>query len=68
MPGVQDLEFGVYVQEFIKDGNQSVRVHIYDDGASSAAELDQVEAALCRVADAHPNRPTLKLERWNTTL
>jgi disease resistance protein RPM1 len=80
MPGVQDLEFGVYVQEFIKDGNhhgyyvsltldyfaslQSVRVHIYDDGASSAAEVDQVEAALCRVADAHPNRPRLELKRW----
>jgi disease resistance protein RPM1 len=83
MPSVQKLSFAVYVQEFIKDGNhnndcislaldyfgslQNVHVNIYRDGASSAAEVDQVEAALRRAADAHPNRPRLELNRWNTS-
>jgi disease resistance protein RPM1 len=80
MPSAQKLWFTLYVQEFIKDGNhdndrvslaleyfaslQNVYVRIHCDGASSAAEVEQVEAALRRAADAHPNRPTLKLHRW----
>jgi disease resistance protein RPM1 len=80
MPSAQQLWFQLYVQEFIKDGNhdsdrvslaleyfaslQNVEVYIHYDGASSAAEVEQVEAALRRAADAHPNRPTLKLYRW----
>jgi disease resistance protein RPM1 len=79
MPSVQKLSFAVYVQEFIKDGNhnndcislaldyfgslQNVHVNIYRDGASSAAEVEQVEAALHRAADGHPNRPTLQVTR-----
>jgi disease resistance protein RPM1 len=80
MPSAQKLWFKLYVQEFIKDCNhdsdrvslaleylaslQNVEVYIYSDGDSSAAEVEQVEAALRRAADAHPNRPTLKLHRW----
>jgi disease resistance protein RPM1 len=83
MPSAQQLWFRVYVQEFIKDDNhdsdrvslaleyfaslQNVEVYIHDDGASSAAEVEQVEAALRRAADTHPNRPTLELHRWNSS-
>jgi disease resistance protein RPM1 len=83
MPSAQKLWFRVHVQEFIKDGNhdidrvslaleyfaslQNVVVNIHNDGASSAAEVEQVEAALRRAADAHPNRPTLELHRWNSS-
>jgi disease resistance protein RPM1 len=80
IPSAQELWFRVHAQEVIKDGNhnndcislaldyfpslQDVHVKIYDDGASSAAEVDQVEAA-----DGHPNRPTLQVTRigWNST-
>jgi disease resistance protein RPM1 len=83
MPSAQDLWFEIYVQEFIEDGNhdsdcvslaleyfaslQNVEVSIHGNGASSAAEVEQVEAALHRAADAHPNRPRLELNRWNTS-
>jgi hypothetical protein len=33
------------------------------DGETSAAEVEQLKAALLRAADAHPNRPTLKVIR-----
>jgi hypothetical protein len=85
MPSAQELLFTLYAQEFIKDGNhdsdcvslaleyfaslQNVAVIIYRDGASSAAEVEQVEASLRRAADGHPNRPTLRVTRtgWNST-
>jgi disease resistance protein RPM1 len=83
MPSAQELWFTLYVQEVIKDGNhdsdrvslaleyfaslQNIDVDIYYDGASSAAEVEQVEAALRRAADAHPNRPRLELNRCNTS-
>jgi disease resistance protein RPM1 len=83
MPSAQKLLFTLYAQEFIKDGNhdndrvslaleyfaslQNIDVDIYYDGASSATEVKQVEAALRRAADAHPNRPRLELNRWNTS-
>jgi disease resistance protein RPM1 len=79
MPSAQELLFTVYAQEFIKDGNhdsdrvslaleyfaslQNVVVNIHGDGASSAAEVEQVEASLRRAADGHPNRPTLQVTR-----
>jgi disease resistance protein RPM1 len=82
MPSAQELLFRVFAEEFIKYGNhdndrvslaleyftslQNIDVDIYCDGASSA-EVKQVEAALRRAADAHPNRPRLKLNRWNTS-
>jgi disease resistance protein RPM1 len=81
IPSAHELWFTVYAQEFIKDGNhdndcvsltldyfaslQNVHVSVNYDDDSSAAEVEQVEAALRRAADAHPNRPILKLERWN---
>jgi disease resistance protein RPM1 len=86
MPSAQELRFKLYVQEFIKDCNhdsdrvslaleylaslQNVEVYIYSDGDSSAVEVEQVEAALRRAADGHPNRPTLQVTRigWNSTL
>jgi disease resistance protein RPM1 len=85
MPSAQELWFWVYAQEFIKDGNhnndcislaldyfgllQNVHVKICRDGASSAAEVEQVEAALRCAVDGHPNRPTLQVTRvgWNST-
>jgi hypothetical protein len=77
MPSAHKLWFTVFVQEVIKGDHdrvslalgyfaslQNICVNIYGDGDSSAAEVQQVEAALRRAADAHLNRPTLMLERW----
>jgi hypothetical protein len=38
--------------------NVDARIHCDD---SSATEVQQVEAALRRAVDAHPNRPTLEV-------
>jgi hypothetical protein len=74
MPSAQKLSFYVYVQEFIKDGHHeddcvSLALEYYsslqyvwvgmDCENASCAEVEQVEAALRRAADAHPNRPAI---------
>ena len=35
-----------------------------DRNGASAAEVEEVEAALRRAADVHPNRPTLEMRRF----
>ncbi|CAN6226858.1 unnamed protein product [Urochloa humidicola] len=78
LPSLQNLDFGIDVQDFKHNGNGSVsleyfaslqygRVSINCEGAS-AAEVEQVEAALRRAADVHPNRPTLEVERYEEDL
>ncbi|CAO2150524.1 unnamed protein product [Urochloa humidicola] len=76
IPSAQKLEFIVPVRAFIDgiDGGcvslaleyftslHSLRVAIFWEGAS-LAEMEQVEAALQRAADIHPNRPTLEMQR-----
>ena len=76
LPSAHELSFHVSVREF-KDVNdddcgslvleyfaslQDVRVDIDCRGAS-AAEVEQVEAALRHAAHVHPNRPTLEAMR-----
>jgi len=81
LPSVHKLSFQVCMREF-KDGNdddcgslgleyfaslQDVRVVIHCSGAS-AADVEELEAALRHAADVHPNRPTLEVKRyeeWN---
>jgi hypothetical protein len=79
MPRFQKLSFTLYVKEFIKDHNQddgcvslalqcfaslqNVQALIHCGDGTSAAEVGQVEAALRRAADGHPNRPTLEVIR-----
>ncbi|CAL4982474.1 unnamed protein product [Urochloa decumbens] len=71
LPSVQELWFHIDVKG-LKDGNGSVgleyfasvnnvTVTIFCEGAS-AAEVEQVEAALRRSAAMHPNRPTLEVD------
>ncbi|CAO2145219.1 unnamed protein product [Urochloa humidicola] len=78
LPSLQNLDFGIDVQDFKQDGNDSVSLEyfaslqcvtlrVYCQGAS-AAEVEQVEAALRRAADVHPNRPTLEVERYEEEL
>ncbi|CAN6373764.1 unnamed protein product [Urochloa humidicola] len=74
LPSAQKLHrFSMSVQDF-KDGNgslgleyfaslQNVSVTIPCEGAS-AADVEQLEAALQHAADVHPNRPTLYVRRW----
>jgi hypothetical protein len=79
MPSFQELSFTLYVKEFIKDHNQddgcvslalqcfaslqNVQALIHCGDGTSAVEVGQVEAALRRAADGHPNRPTLEVMR-----
>ncbi|RLM69671.1 putative disease resistance RPP13-like protein 3 isoform X1 [Panicum miliaceum] len=77
LPRVHKLRFEVRVREF-KDGNnddygnlgleyfaslQYATVTIDCRGAS-AAEVEELEAALRRAAEVHPNRPTLEVMRY----
>ncbi|CAO2150522.1 unnamed protein product [Urochloa humidicola] len=72
LPSFQELAFDMYMRDF-KDSNgsvsleyfpslQSVKVYTECDGAS-AAEVEQVEAALRSAADVHPNRPKLEVKK-----
>ncbi|CAO2150468.1 unnamed protein product [Urochloa humidicola] len=76
LPSVQKLRFWMTVQDF-KDGNgslgleyfaslQNVSVTIPCEGAS-AADVEQLEAALQHAADVHPNRPTLRASIMSPT-
>ncbi|CAO1939291.1 unnamed protein product, partial [Urochloa humidicola] len=73
LPSLADITLWMHVRDFKQDGNYSHGLEyfaslktvsvliIYYDGAS-AAEVKQVEAALQRAADVHPNRPTLTVD------
>jgi disease resistance protein RPM1 len=75
LPSAQDLGFVVHSMREFKDGNddgrfgleyfaslQYVHVTILCNGAS-AAEVEEVEAAVRGAVDVHPNRPTLEVVR-----
>ncbi|CAN6382161.1 unnamed protein product [Urochloa humidicola] len=75
LPSLQELTFWIDAHDFNKDGDgslsleyfaslQQCKVTIGRSGAT-AVEVEQVEAALRRAADVHPNRPTLEVERYN---
>ncbi|CAO1943881.1 unnamed protein product [Urochloa humidicola] len=73
LPSVEVLQLRMPVQDW-KDDNASLvleyfawlqKVTVYMDcRGASAAEVEQVVAALQRAADVHPNRPTLELTKW----
>ncbi|CAN6226854.1 unnamed protein product [Urochloa humidicola] len=68
LPSVQDLWLEIRVRGFKHfsleyfASLQYVKLVIRCEGAS-AAEVEQVEAALGYAADVHPNRPTLRMKR-----
>ncbi|CAM0942640.1 unnamed protein product [Alopecurus aequalis] len=76
MPSLERIQFEVNVLE-LKEANfdfdfaslenlpclREVKVHIYYENIT-ATELDEVEAAVRRAVDIHPNHPILELGRW----
>ncbi|GJN05017.1 hypothetical protein PR202_ga22612 [Eleusine coracana subsp. coracana] len=76
MPNVEVLESQIYVRA-LKDGNgdcsntglqylpslQIFNVHLNCEGVTDA-EVDETVAALRKTTEAHPNHPTLRLDRW----
>ncbi|CAM0942649.1 unnamed protein product [Alopecurus aequalis] len=76
MPSLESIEFDVHVRA-LKDANfdfdfgslenlpclREVRVFI-DCENTTATEVDEVEAAVRRAVDIHPNHPILEVHRW----